>query len=805
MYIRKLELFKYKRFFLSNTELLIIEPTTNIQIILGQNGIGKSSLLNMLNPLPADLKKEFGEDGYKYIEIEHNGNVFKLKSGGDLGNKHSFICNDVEMNPGGTKSVQLELVKEYFKVTPYINSILLGTNRFTLMPYVERKSIFQDISNIDYKFSLNVYNKLKIRHRDILGGIKLLQDNIVKIKINILDNEEIEKYKNEVVILKEFIDHVVSLYNHNVVGKDNYFVIKNEIIDISKELKRTLKNNLDVVNKDVIKNEIAIINNNKITYNNNIVKLKEKISNNTIEGFKDISELENEITKQKENKRKFAEDVMFLEDVTEFNIENIYFAYREVMPDFISYLTELDDYYGIISKNEDVIKFKNEYEILCTRYKSKKELFDKSSIEYKHILSHKNSDNLVQCSGCGNEWYFKLDVKKEIELKKYLEDNEKVIVSLEKEIEVKKIELDKINSKLEIINNIKNFMKVNSILKPIFFYILKNLDIHSNRSTIYINELNKINLVLENSFNLYNGFSKLPELEHQLGTIQYANNLIKESNDKTVAELETELNDNIQNLYNDDIRLTKLNKQLNDVISIENNFYKLKRVLKSYNNSYKDSVELLRNDSIKKLSVELKNLMMDYENKINLNNQYLNKFNSDNDNLKDLIEREKILKLMLKELSPSEGLIAKSINSFLNVFIRDVNIIINKIWEYDLELLPCAVNEESDLDYKFSVKVDRSEIIEDVSKLSSSMQEIVDLAFRLVYIKYAKLIDMPLILDEFARTFDKVHQVKAYDVVETLFTENFKQIFIVSHFESMYGRFINSEVTILGSDENYKN
>jgi ABC-type molybdenum transport system ATPase subunit/photorepair protein PhrA len=67
--------------------------------------------------------------------------------------------------------------------------------------------------------------------------------------------------------------------------------------------------------------------------------------------------------------------------------------------------------------------------------------------------------------------------------------------------------------------------------------------------------------------------------------------------------------------------------------------------------------------------------------------------------------------------------------------------------------------------------------------------------------KYLGLKDTPLILDEFGRTMDPKHRTNAYNIINQVMVSNFKQIFIVSHFESMYGSFKNSDITIL-SDEN---
>ena len=77
------------------------------------------------------------------------------------------------------------------------------------------------------------------------------------------------------------------------------------------------------------------------------------------------------------------------------------------------------------------------------------------------------------------------------------------------------------------------------------------------------------------------------------------------------------------------------------------------------------------------------------------------------------------------------------------------------------------------------------------------MQEIVDLAYKIVFMKYMGLSDSPLILDEFGRTMDATHRDTAYNIIDRVFSSNFNQIFLVSHFESMYGRFVNADLVQL--------
>ena len=195
--------------------------------------------------------------------------------------------------------------------------------------------------------------------------------------------------------------------------------------------------------------------------------------------------------------------------------------------------------------------------------------------------------------------------------------------------------------------------------------------------------------------------------------------------------------------------------------------------------------------------MQLKTLLVEYDQKLLQNVQSRSLLDKAVKDIEEYKERTKVISHMLDALSPSDGIIARSINSFLNIFIKEMNHIINSVWSYEMTILPCDVSEDDDLDYKFKVKVNNDEVIEDVSRLSSSMQEIVDLAYKIVFMKYMGLSDSPLILDEFGRTMDATHRDTAYNIIDRVFSSNFNQIFLVSHFESMYGRFVNADLVQL--------
>ena len=64
--------------------------------------------------------------------------------------------------------------------------------------------------------------------------------------------------------------------------------------------------------------------------------------------------------------------------------------------------------------------------------------------------------------------------------------------------------------------------------------------------------------------------------------------------------------------------------------------------------------------------------------------------------------------------------------------------------------------------------------------------------------KYLGLRQYPLFLDEFAARMDPAHRKAAYDAIDKLIeSEEYSQIFLVSHYQEGYGALTDSEILVL--------
>lgn len=796
MIVKKLILHRYKRFFLNKIDTLEYTPNKPMQIILGTNGCGKSQLLRQLNPLPANLKNEFYDKGYKYIEIEHLNKLYILSSGYVGSNKHSFIVDELELNPGGTRKVQLDLVYEHFKITPDIIEILLNNNRLTIMPPNERKKWISELSNIDYRYSIGVYNKLRARHRDLVGGIKLLQDELVKSESNNIDKDQLEKLKTNKSKLEEYYDYINSLYLHKNNNIDIEH-IKNKLLSSTNNISILTKPNINLeeAKQELTKHETLILE-----YNKSLEKYYKELSDleKTLEPkdkellldkYKDITDKVNNLSKQ---------NTLNLEVN---NIKHYCSVFSNLYYDIVGILNELHEYKDIrlLSKEDKdkIISMESNIKESIELSTRKLQLIEE---ELKHLNDHKSEEHKVSCPKCSHSWYNGYDINKVEQLTK---EKDMLITKIDKLKIHNKNYTDK-KTKIEELNNIKDrfreLLKSNWELKPVLEYILKNIDFDRSDVLEMITVVDKVNILLDNIKDLTELTKEKESLEQQLKNLEDFKQL--ESNRK--EELMKNIHTNIDKVNIDKVKsIEYITKIKNDIINYDNYTKYIdstNSILKELRIATKSNMIQLRNRYLQELASYVKEEIITIDKTLQDVLSYENKYKKDSLLLEDYKKKEKVLKLMVKELSPNEGLIAKSINSFLNVFVKEMNYVINKIWSYDIELLTCDITDEDDLDYKFKVKVNNDEIIEDISKMSSSMKEIVDLAFRLVFCKYMKLVDVPLVLDEFASSFDKNHREEAYKVIDKILSSDYLQVYIVCHFESLYGSLSNCDFNVLSTN-----
>lgn len=785
MKIVKLILQNYNRLFLNNIEKLDFTPSKKINLIIGTNGSGKSSLLKELSPLPFD-KKDF-TDGYKEVHIEHNNKYYVIKQ---ENGKFSLKEDGKELNISGNKKVQTELIKDRLNYDSEFHDLFLNNKMFTTMSPTDRKNWLIKLSNIDYDYSLAYFKRLLTRDRDIRGTIKVLSNKLLEEQSHLLNNEIKEKYKEDLINLNLLIDLLLTnksqskINNSKNIDIDNIFNINEKVL-----LKISTDYPLSELDNIISNNSFRIKELNTIVEKD--IELLEKLKNVQSRNLDSIDNLllnkQNSFTELKK-------------------LNNIIPSYinKDELIDISRQILEIKDYlvnklsevslFNIHLTLEEFSKLEKDIAILEEKEKRLTIELDKAVIELNMSLEKK--EELVTCNNCNHIFNPYYSITKENTLKEIID---KTVINLDntKLLLKDKVELKQKYSDKQLAIKDFYFLYNNKLMiKQIIDSIVSKYNIQED-SLIIIRELEEqFRIVTEVWLNYISIKNKIDSIDKEIIFLQ--NNLNINTNNISITDLELSIGRN-------NIELAKLkehnkillsDKEVKLTIEKFNKTYNiyLKSLDKELNNKLLD----LKNEYIDDLISYLRDYKFKLEDGIRKSDMLSAKVDMLSKDIEEMEKKSSLLKLAIKALCPNEGLIADSILNFMKTLVEDMNYIINSIWSYDMYIQPCEL-ENGELSYNFPVLTDNRGYSSDVSKTSSSMQEIIDLSFKIVAMKYSRMENYPLFLDEFGKTMDMQHRVKAYQAIDNVTIDTFSQVFIVSHFTGVYNRFSDADTIVMDS------
>lgn len=787
MVIKRIILHRYKRFSLKEVETFDYEPDSNLVIFKWGNGVGKSSLLQQLNPLPADLKKDFLEGGFKEIHIEHLGRNYVLIS---KDGKHNFIEDGVELNPGGTKKAQLELVEEKFKLNPNVLSVVNGYSRFTLMSPSDRKYWLTKISSVDYTYVIGIYNKLLEFKRDNTGTIKTSKESLAVVEKELIEIGDIKSVVEEQDKIRNVIEDLLKSYIYTK-EVDELDTILNSIKDKIEEIRSNPiyrnKTNLEGVTDsslEIKKNKLQ----DRLVY---IFKEEERINKDLklFDNKIDIEEISRLDRRSKELNTQCCKYISLINDMV---------VPEQVLKSSIDYISSLLDSYSSFNNSlleTNINKDDLSKDVSVELDSSNKELGGLLAIigkanESSALLDKTIIKNVV-CNSCGNSMPMSV-------IKDDLTSNIEKLDKRREELNSKIKKLTVIKSKQEALKNLemrlKSLPNVSNLIRIINLYM--NTD-YKEDDILKFDMLKILQDRVVSCFNIIKdkdipNYKELESVNKILKEEEIRSEAIKKLGGSKIESLKEEL----LNISKEKVEINKSLSLLTEFIKNFNSFNcilgDIRKLLSKHRKLQCETKKMINNKTIELIVTDLKGKLSELNKLTDKRKELEVKLKMLTTTIIDKEDSNAVLNILLKILSPTNGLIAKSVNSFIGKIIHDMNLIINSVWTYKMKLLPCEISETSDLDYKLRVEVNDSFIVEDISKLSSSMQEIVDLAFRIVFIKYMDFHTVPIILDEFGRTMDQEHRIQAFNMIDEVICKTYDQVFLVSHFEEMYGRFKNA-------------
>lgn len=833
MLIKSIILKKYKSFNFSEIDKLTIDFVSLITVIVGTNGSGKTSLLRMLNPLPP-VRTDFYTGGYKELKIEHEGSEYILIS--DFNNRtspHSFIKDGIELNVSGTTSVQEELVIKHLQYTNQINSLLHLNVNICHMSRAERKNYFISLNPVDLSLILDIHKKTlsklkeyknnlahlykrkeEIEH-DLLSKDMLSQMRINKSKLD-LQNTTLDK---AIYSLYQYLETLKKKpYSNNVdleYTLDKYKThIRNTIIQSSKFQEVDRENYLTHIKEleTIIINLESNITNTQQQIKELNTEISEYRTHITTTSSKSIQELEEEIAQLNKqiNEIQVIENQSNIPILKEEHISNFSFII-EYFKDKTNILM-LKEFQSFIFTSSQLYRLQSKIDLLNYKTNQYKNEIVRLEEDIKQQEQDKNKFNLTIPDNCTFE-----DCTLKI---RYTNNKDKIDTNINKlqlqiqktqEILTKKhailLKLQEIYnaqhgySKLidELVNKWNRDTYLNQIL------VIKDLIYYLNKNPKYlINLLNNVILNSEKYWHRQKYIDKKELLTKELQSLHKNTN----TSHLFIEKLILEKTDKLHNL---------LDKLQTESISLKDNYIK-KNILDSFitlkeSNKIKyeefiDEISFIINSKQIEHYTTLLNCLEDVKIDINDELRNLDLILREQDNLISRYDEEIIKQIntieeqkhkyrgIEKVVSPNTGYPHKHLVNFLNGLIHNVNYFVSQVFSYPLSVI--KLNPEEPIDFALRVNVGGTKV-DDVSCLSKSQQEIMNLAWTFTILLQKKMLDKyPLFLDEFGGSFDTVHQITMLEFLKDLHEKKIiNQMFTINHQAIYSDGFTNSDVICL--------
>lgn len=799
MLITRLILDHYRRLMLRNISHFEYTPKDIHQLILGTNGSGKTSVMRELSPLPAH-GSDYAKGGYKVVHCTHRGSTYVLTSTfSTSAGRHSMLRDGVELNPGQTATVQRELVQTWLGLDTELMDVLLDTVRFTQMPALRRREWIMRLSGADMSYAMRVWQSLRVQLRDTQGVVKHLNQRCSEALQRLPTADDIEGYQNRVSTLQSTLTTLMEAREPNLPEK---VMISDRIAAVLTSIKPTVQSIMRVEwspqghrSLDSITECIGAIRNHQYT-----IQQRLDIAHTEIDSIQDIvdalesthcagvDELRTRIASTRDAIDAIQLPAMYrdLKDVTV-----LMSLTDNVMPELVDVLNNMSD---------DKERF-----TITTRETHRRDVEQKSATlnraiavmgRLQHRIDHIQTADHTTCPQCGHAWQPGV---REDELRELVDRHAVVAKEVDKlrgEIDIHQRELE---LGVEYLNYIRRWTRVigaNPKLQPLWDWVTDAWDADTPKVIIpMLAEWRHYLNVTEQYQSLQTTLTQLDNaLHHALsagvdGVSHYVNRMAQLTEIVTLATQQ-------QLALRDSLQAAETHRAT--AIALMQHGHAVSTAMAELDDLMCGLARIAKHDI-------LTGLIRDRQSELALATNTLNAAITAAAVMADITEQRDAavakaaaLSAMIDELSPVDGLIAEQLTEFIGCFAEQLTTVINSVWTYPLEVLPCG-HESGELDYKFPISVNAGALgAADVSLGSKSQVAAVDFAFKLVVMMYLGLQDYPLYLDEVAVALDEQHRFNIVMFIKTYVeTRQCSQMFMISHYDAQSGAFHPSEVCIL--------
>lgn len=786
-----------------------------VQIIIGKNGSGKSSLLRELSPLPPS-NDEYGKGGYKHCFIEHNKSVYELMSHTGSPSRHSFIRDGVELNDSKTLNAQKILVKDHFGYTQEIHDLLLGLVdgvSFTKMSPSDRREWMMALYPSDLTFVSTLHEVMKTMLRDNKGGLRTGTKHLAELYAQRKKDVTIDGVQASLDNLQQRRDRISRLVTDHI-DRTNY---QHEI-----ERRRARITQLATANavrcggvsgkypsRDAAVERLAQyqaeLSQLDYAYNTHTKELQELTSS---EAFKSTGSEEDK--KRLESQRdelitRIAKESahvssappehttdpvwVFVMSLSDETIRKLMGSYRTLCEALMA-IPAMDDHSVTVPRYKAALNA--QYALSVERDKAV-DAMARADHRYKHLI---NGDR-TECPSCHHQWMPGISQQDIDTAKQNVDTTSAQAEALERRLLNAKEYLYKYGDWYNAVVKFLAVVDAQPELSEVYGWLDSQDVLYTNAKQIAATLPSVVEFAVHRCRLLY--------YQRTLANVEESLKLFSsdamEWYKRRYAEHEAALNDVIEkrrhcrklieSITTDIAIIDKAIATSDELITLKSEITECvtkqawQTVALAANKEYQFITEQQRAET--SVLYSLRSL----EGSISSTEHHLD----------EMKHAKASLDMFTTATSPIKGMVAEQLSSFIACFIGNMNAYIEEMWDGLLQIRPCSI-EDGALSFKFPVKTGTGKIeTKDVAQSSTGETQIINFAFRLVVFRYLGFEHYPLHMDEVGANFDETQRTKLMSFVKRLSTSGeFSQLFMISHYIAQHGALINAEVTALSSD-----
>jgi hypothetical protein len=712
--------------------------------------------------------------------------------------------NGVSLNDARGITVQKELVKRYFGLTPEIHDIMLGRFLFTDMSPQDRRRHITEMSRNDHSFAMGLYSRYKTTARDKQGAAKELAARITKETNRLHGLGNVDGLEERVNLINDELRVLLSHRREGIESEpfdplpmlasmeDDIAFCQSQLVYVPKNKRYKCMDDVEL-DLEAISREIDRHEDFRLRYQSEYVEVEDAVNklmhfrseNGETTTLEDaIRSLERRILEQQHQLVSFHGLVD-----AEQQLKDI----RLALPSLVELFQMLPDNSDNRYSKASMEQLKEKAAGTNINYSSLKLHIDR--VHYR-IEAFTNLQEMT-CPSCQYVWKPGFS---EHEHQKLLADVERSSQELHRLEDQLNDAADKLSSMEEVAQLYRQFRTLVSAyprLAPLWDKVMEG-KFHFNNPAGHIN----IFYQFEHDASVQSTLDELMEEKKGLEELK-----LNPQSSSELGYLHARLNDLHNRIHTHMVAkdaakldLSRVRSYYEKLISINSCLKTIEEKVVIIKSRSAQEIERMRNQHIDKA-------MAVRHAELGAAQSSLNEKVMVTTILDDLQQSHSecefyavVYKTLTRALSPTEGVTADQLMPPLRAIMGRINAIIAKVWTYPLNVLPCSSSiEDGELDYKFPIqRPDRNTVTKDISKGSKSQMGIINFAFRLVYMYYMGFNEYPYYLDELEEGFDERHRPALIGLIQLIMeTHPSSQIFMVSHYFTMYGSLSSPQVCVL--------